>query len=84
MARQDALPASLPPIGVCAAVAAASISVSVNTFLAMVAAGEMPRPRKARGRKVWIVEEVRAAALALPVDGEGGEDAPDAPNPWDE
>jgi len=55
--------------------AAAAIGVSANTFDALVDAGQMPRPRLIKGRKVWDVDEVRAAFKCLPV--EGGEDAGD-------
>jgi hypothetical protein len=47
----------------------------------MVRDGRAPPPRRIDGRKVWIVQELDAAADALPVDGDadrGWEDI-DAP-----
>ena len=49
--------------------AAASIGVCAGTFLAMVAAGKMPQPRRIGARVVWSVDELAAAFHALPRDG---------------
>lgn len=50
--------------------AAASVGVSVNTFDAMIADGRMPRPRMIGTKKLWDVDELRAAFKCLPKDGE--------------
>lgn len=71
MARQTALPHSLPPRVVTAEVAAAYVSVSKSTFLKMVDLGRMPRPRIIQGlRKGWDLRDVDMAIDALPYDGE--------------
>jgi predicted DNA-binding transcriptional regulator AlpA len=44
--------------------------VSATTFDGLVEAGEMPRPRKVGTRKIWDVDELRAAFKSLPKDGE--------------
>ena len=53
--------------------AAAAIGVSGNTFDAMVNSGQMPRARLIGARKVWDVDELRAAFKSLPRDGEAGD-----------
>lgn len=50
--------------------AAAAIGVSGNTFDALVESGQMPRPRLIGTRKVWDVDELRAAFKSLPRDGD--------------
>jgi predicted DNA-binding transcriptional regulator AlpA len=67
--RGDALPHSLPPIGLSREVAAAYIDVSPSKFDEMVRDGRMPRPRKIDARRIWYRPEVEAAFVALPVDG---------------
>lgn len=52
--------------------AAAAIGVSATTFDGLVASGQMPAPRMVRTRKIWDVDELRAAFKSLPRDGEGG------------
>jgi predicted DNA-binding transcriptional regulator AlpA len=52
--------------------AAAAVGVSGNTFDRMVDAGQMPRPRLIGTRKVWDVDELRAAFKSLPRDGDPG------------
>lgn len=64
--RQDA--AFVPRFGFSVQQAAEAVGVSVNTFLGMVADNRMPRPKPIGKRKVWDVEEVRAAFKALPHD----------------
>jgi hypothetical protein len=46
--------------------AAAAIGVSASLFDTLVDTGLMPKPRLARGRRVWDVDELRAAFKALP------------------
>jgi predicted DNA-binding transcriptional regulator AlpA len=41
-----------------------------STFLERVSRGELPKPRKIGARSVWLVEELQAAARALPVSDE--------------
>lgn len=50
--------------------AAASIGVSATTFDALVSQKLMPTPRLINSRKVWDVDEIRAAFKCLPKDGE--------------
>lgn len=50
--------------------AAASVGVSATLFDAMVAARTMPQPRVINSRRVWDVDELRAAFKALPKVGD--------------
>lgn len=59
--------------------ASASLGISRNLFNAMVDDGRMPRPRVVNGRRLWFVDEVRAAFAAIPRDGDEA-----SSNPWDE
>lgn len=64
--------------GLSALEAAEAIGVSMNTFLAMVEEGRMPKPRAIRSRRIWDVDEVREAFKAIPhagqaADGEGAD-----------
>jgi len=59
MARQSALPLSLPPRLVSRKVAAAYLSISEALFNKMVQAGKMPRPKRlTEGRLAWDVREI--------------------------
>ena len=49
--------------------AAAAIGVSSSLFRQMVEDGRMPRPKVINARRVWDVDEVRAAFKRLPSDG---------------
>ena len=49
---------------------AAAVGISATTFDGLVAQGKMPRPRMINSRKVWDVDELRAAFKSLPRDGE--------------
>jgi predicted DNA-binding transcriptional regulator AlpA len=51
--RHDALPASLPPRGLCREAAAQYIGVSVGKFDQMIRDGRMPQAIRIDGRKVW-------------------------------
>lgn len=42
-------------------------NLGYSTFLAKVAAGELPKPRKVGARSMWLVEELQAAARSLPI-----------------
>ena len=50
--------------------AAAAIGVSATTFDGLVEEGHMPKPRCLGARKIWDVDELRAAFKSLPRDGE--------------
>ena len=52
--------------------AAAAIGVSATTFDRMIDAGQMPKARLIGTRKLWDVDELRAAFKSLPRDGEPG------------
>lgn len=58
---------------------AAYAGVSPSTFDRMVADGMMPGPKRVYGRVLWDVRALDAAIDALP----GGDDSPQAANPWD-
>jgi excisionase family DNA binding protein len=70
MARQTALPPTLPPRLIGREAAAAYVSVSPNTFDEMVKNGRMPHP-KLLGcrRRAWDVRDLDAAIDRLPIDG---------------
>jgi len=75
MARQDALPPTLPPRLVGRAAAAAYVSVAPTTFDEMVVDGRMPRPRLLGGRrKAWDVRKLDIAIDQLPTEGGDTED----------
>ncbi len=57
--------------------AAACVGIGATKFREMVQARRMPRPRRIDGRKVWDVDELRAAFKSLPHDGEAEE-----PDTW--
>ncbi|WP_063776637.1 helix-turn-helix transcriptional regulator [Microvirga massiliensis] len=63
------LPQGILPLGLTREQAAEFIGVSVSTFDRMVEAGEMPRPRKARGCVRWDVTELVEAFRKLPRQG---------------
>jgi len=46
--------------------AAAAIGISATKFRALVGEKRMPSPRRLDGRKIWDVDELRAAFKALP------------------
>lgn len=82
MTRQAALPPTLAPRLIGRDAAAAYVSVSPNTFDAMVADGTMPKPRRlTRGRKAWDVRLLDQAIDRLPIDGE---DAGSENDGWDD
>lgn len=57
----------IEPIGVGREDAALLLSIGLSTFEAHVSRGTLPRPRQLGGRAVWLVDELRQAAHALPV-----------------
>lgn len=75
MTTRAAIAARLPVVfGLGRSEAAASVGVSATTFDAMVKTGAMPTPRRTGSRKIWDVDELRAAFKALPRDGESAGD----------
>ena len=50
--------------------AAAFLSLSQSFFRELVAAGELPKPRTMRGRKVYDVEELIVAFRTWPREGD--------------
>lgn len=50
--------------------AAAALGISATLFDVMVNDGRMPQPRRIERRKVWDVDELRAAFKSLPRQGE--------------
>lgn len=57
--------------------AAAAVGLGATKFRELVAKRRMPSPRKIDGRKVYDVDELRAAFKALPHDDSG-----DAVDTW--
>lgn len=57
----------MEPIALDRSAAALALGIGLSTFEAHVTRGTLPRPRQLGGRAVWLVEELRAAALSLPV-----------------
>lgn len=58
----------IQPIAVDAVTAAAMLGqISETTFWERVSRGELPKPRKIGRRSLWLVEELHAAARALPI-----------------
>ena len=57
----------LEPIAVDRHDASACLGIALSTFEAHVSRGLLPKPRQLGGRAVWLVDELRTAAHALPV-----------------
>jgi predicted DNA-binding transcriptional regulator AlpA len=67
MARQNALPPTLPPRLINREAAAAYVDLSPTKFDEMVKDGRMPRPKRLSGRrKAWDVRALDAAIDNLP------------------
>lgn len=82
LTRQAALPPTLAPRLIGRDAAAAYVSVSPNTFDAMVRDGRMPRARVLTpGRKAWDIRLLDQAIDRLPLDGE---DAGSENDGWDD
>ena len=80
MARQNALPPTLPPRLVNREAAAAYVSVSPAKFDEMVKEGVMPKPKRLGGRrKAWDVRALDAAVDSLPL---GNNDNNDNDETW--
>ncbi|WP_413709820.1 hypothetical protein [Rhizobium sp. Rhizsp82] len=83
-ANDNRLPPGMTPRGLARVAAAAYVGIGATTFDTMVATGEMPSPRKARGRVLWDRFELDEAFDALPRD-EARLSLPSTPdNPWDD
>ena len=76
--RISALPPSLVPAGISREQAAEYVGLGTTKFDELVRDGRMPKPKLVDSRKVWVVDRLKAALLALPEEGE----AP-VVNPWD-
>lgn len=64
---RHAITASLPIVfGLSEPEAAAAIGISASKFRSLVQARRMPTPRQLDGRRVYDVDELRAAFKALP------------------
>jgi excisionase family DNA binding protein len=72
--RHTELPVSLPPRGLSRLQAAEYIGVSASTFDKMVTDGDMPAPKRIRGRVIWDLRGLDRAFEAL---DDGGQ------NEWD-
>jgi len=72
--RQDALPKSLPPIGLSREIAAAFIDVSPSKFDEMVKDRRMPKPKQIDSRRVWSRTAIEKAFAALPGDDSDQDD----------
>jgi hypothetical protein len=82
MARQHALPPTLPPRLIGRDAAAAYVSLAPNTFDVLVRNGQMPKPRiLTLGRKAWDVRLLDQAIDVLPLDGE---DRSNSDEGWDD
>ena len=83
-ANDNHLPPGMTPRGLSRTAAAAYVGIGATTFDTMVATGEMPTPRKARGRVLWDRCELDEAFDGLPRD-ESRTPLPSPPaNPWDD
>ncbi|ODT69047.1 MAG: hypothetical protein ABS75_18525 [Pelagibacterium sp. SCN 63-23] len=72
--RGDALPRSLPPIGLSRETAAAFIDVSPSKFDEMVKDGRMPKPKQIDARRVWSRTAIEKAFARLPGDEDNTDD----------
>lgn len=75
----EAVTQPVQPRGLSRIQAAAYIGVRTTKFDEMVAAGQMPRPKRAGRRVIWDRYALDEAFEALPDDGEAEEK-----NPWDD
>ncbi|WP_434729490.1 hypothetical protein [Rhizobium binae] len=83
-ANDNGLPPGMTPRGLARVAAAAYVGIGATTFDAMVATGEMPAPRKARGRVLWDRFELDEAFDALPRDDARAPASTRPDNPWDD
>ncbi len=83
-ANDNRLPPGMTPGGLARVAAAAYVGIGATTVDTMEATGEMPAPRKPRGRVLWDRFELDGAFDALPRD-EARLSLPSPPdNPWDD
>jgi predicted DNA-binding transcriptional regulator AlpA len=75
--RQEIMPLLPVVFGLGELEAAAAIGISASKFRALISEKRMPSPRRLDGRKIWDVDELRAAFKALPRDKETEE-----PDSW--
>lgn len=68
--RRDVMPLLPIVFGLGELEAAAAIGISASKFRVLVSEKRMPSPRRLDGRKIWDVDELRAAFKALPHDKE--------------
>lgn len=73
MARANALPPSLAPLGLGREVSAQMLGISAVKFDELVRDGRMPRAKRIDGRKVWDRRELEAYFSALPDDAGANE-----------
>lgn len=75
MTRRAEIAATLPIVfGLDRLQAAASVGISATLFDKLVAARTMPQPRVINSRRVWDVDDLRAAFKCLPKEGEVEDD----------
>lgn len=60
----------VPRIGLNRTEVALALGISPNSVDEMVDDGTLPRPRRWRKRKIWLVSEIEAALTDLPQDGQ--------------
>ena len=85
MARNSALPHSLPPRLISREAAAAYVNLSPNTFDLMVEQGTMPKARiVSAGRIAWDVRELDLSVDALPYKGQPVGNLAAADEGWDD
>jgi len=65
-ARAEVMPFLPVVFGLGEVEAAAAIGISASKFRTLVNDKRMPSPRRLDGRKIWDVDELRAAFKALP------------------
>lgn len=71
MTKRSEILARLPVVfGLNEAEAATAVGMSATMFRQLVEEGVMPRPRIARGRRIYEVDELHAALKAMPTDHE--------------
>jgi hypothetical protein len=75
--RREVMPLLPVVFGLGELEAAAAIGISASKFRVLVNEKRMPSPRRLDSRKIWDVDELRAAFKALPYDKETEE-----PDSW--
>jgi predicted DNA-binding transcriptional regulator AlpA len=72
MGRRADIARDLPRLGLNREESAAAIGVCGTTFDKMVREGRMPRPKMIGSKKLWFLESLKAAFMALPEEEEDG------------